>query len=610
MRLKNTYSLQELFHGRVFRVPEYQRGYAWEDRQVDEFLDDLALLVDSRRHYTGTIVLHQPADAAEIGDNEGTRYVEANVVDGQQRLTTVVVLINEIANALDGYDDRRILAEGIRKRYVAATDLGGLPLHKLTLGQEIDHYFKTFILPNHPEGVGGPPVESARRLFRAKERISEYLAEANGAPKDRREWLQILLDKVTMRLQFNLYEVEQEAEVGVIFEVMNDRGIPLSELEKVKNYLLYAAQALNVDAVGREKLAKDVNEAWATILRQLMVADLGTPAFENQLLRSHWLMAYEPQARRWQGSRSLRSKFDLRCSDHRDLLVQLIEYVAGLRNSCAAFCDAVRPHRNDSFGNFNQEERNQLVLWGRNLMRIGYTATFVPLLMAIRMRWPDNADKYLEALQLSEVLAFRTYRVARYYSTYRQSSMIRLAFRIRKGLEFSEAMIEMKRLFGNRGPREAFEGFTNAETVQGWYGRGGLNYFLYEYESHLAKKLGGSPRVQWEGVDSADSIEHILPQYIGDREYWRSRFSLEEHERYRHDLGNLTLTKGNSALSNKPFPQKAGSQQTCGYCYVNSLLQVEREIAADWTDWTPKSVDQRRARMLEWAKSRWHVEFG
>ena len=98
--MKDTLSLQELFNNRLFKVPLYQRGYAWEEQQVQEFLDDLELLHTSRRHYTGTIVLHQPNSTRKVRDNEGTLYEEVDVVDGQQRLTTIVILLNEISKSL------------------------------------------------------------------------------------------------------------------------------------------------------------------------------------------------------------------------------------------------------------------------------------------------------------------------------------------------------------------------------------------------------------------------------------------------------------------------------------------------------------------------------
>ena len=75
-----------------------------------------------------------------------------------------------------------------------------------------------------------------------------------------------------------------------------------------------------------------------------------------------------------------------------------------------------------------------------------------------------------------------------------------------------------------------------------------------------------------------------------------------------HDIGNLVLTKDNSSLSNKPFPDKKGAIDAEGPCYATSSLFQERELAP-LDDWTPEAIDERRARLLDWAKRRWHVDF-
>ena len=352
--MNDTKSLQELFNNRIFRVPDYQRGYAWEWQQVGEFLGDLELLSAGRRHYTGTIVLHQPEDPEDIiekSDNEGATYSEWDIVDGQQRFTTIVLLLNEISRALSKYESSHDLAQGIKKKYVEATDLDGLPLHKLSLNEDTDDFFQKSILPESPS-IAGPQVESAQRLKNAKEQIAEYLCGEEGSEQSLRE----LYRKVTTRLHFNLYEVEKEAEVGVIFEVMNSRGKPLTELEKVKNYLLYAASSFeDVTSDNRDEFARSVNQAWASILKQLMVADLGSPEEENRMLRAHWLMQYDPRPKYWEGHGSIRSKFDLReyQGNHAKLLKELREYVNGLRDACICFCDALRPTRSKAFDNFN-----------------------------------------------------------------------------------------------------------------------------------------------------------------------------------------------------------------------------------------------------------------
>ena len=97
---------------------------------------------------------------------------------------------------------------------------------------------------------------------------------------------------VAHHLRVNLYEVEDAAEVGVIFEVMNNRGKPLSELDLAKNYVLYLGTKLDVP---EHSLHSDVVLAWGSVFRDLMTAELTETWHEEQLLRAHWLMAYDHQ---------------------------------------------------------------------------------------------------------------------------------------------------------------------------------------------------------------------------------------------------------------------------------------------------------------------------
>ena len=614
--MNNTLSLQQLFNDRIFCVPEYQRGYAWDKQQVEEFLDDLALLDSTRHHYTGTVVL-LPFPKRTRTDSEGTNYITTDIVDGQQRLTTTVLLLNEMSRALRLFENSNTLAHGIKKNYIQGRDIDGQPLYKLSLNNDIDTFFKDNVLPDNP-GVDGPPVESAQRMMNAKTQIIEYLKESEGRDATREAWLRDLYTKVTNQLQFNLYEVKSAAEVGVIFEVMNGRGKQLTDLEKVKNYLLYASSSLvGVTDDNKEALAKSVNDAWGQILRKLMDAGLSSPTNENQLLRSHWLLQYDHQSRNWQGSKSIKRRFDLRPKKrntdlrdhHSELLKQLRDYVQKLRQSCTSFCDALSPHRDGAFAQSNGQTRirDDVVLWNNKLLRIERIATFLPLLMAVRMRWPNDLHKYLNILMLCEALAFRTYIIARYYANYRQPAMFKLANKISHGMSFDETVREMKRQYRSDYERQTFDEFTNVEPLQSRYGWTGLRYFLYEYEQHLAVKRGGSPKVDWTGVRGSKTIEHVLPQSIEEQPYWQDRFDSGKHEDYRHDIGNLTLTEDNSFLGKKSFPEKKGQMHSLKRCYANSLLLQERELTK-WDDWNAEAIDKRRAMLLRWAKERWRID--
>ena len=87
-----SWTLSEIIEGRYFRVPDYQRGYAWGERQVAEFWEDLcAIVAAGARHYTGAITVEELDGASEITPRKGFA-----VVDGQQRLTTVAILFSAL----------------------------------------------------------------------------------------------------------------------------------------------------------------------------------------------------------------------------------------------------------------------------------------------------------------------------------------------------------------------------------------------------------------------------------------------------------------------------------------------------------------------------------
>ena len=481
------------------------------------------------------------------------------------------------------------------------------------LNSDTDHFFRESILADQPS-VEGPQITSEKRLASARTQIAAYLKENGGTDGNaRKEWLRSLHVKITTQLCFTLYEVDSEAEVGVIFEVMNDRGKPLTDLEKVKNYLLHTSTFLEVP----NELAKSVNEAWGEILRQFMAAGLVSSADEDRLLRAHWLTHYNHQSKQWQGTRSVKGRFSLRehKGKHATLLDLLHRYTEGLRASCISFCDAYEPHRPDAFESFKTDPwaRAQVIEWSAKLGRVGVIAPFLPLMLAVRERWPNDPNKYLEIVKLCEAFAFRVYRVTGFRADAGQSALFHLGYELaHKSKDFDDAI---KRLILNLYTRCGDEEFKTRTSVdhpqmRAAYSWSGLRYFLYEYEIALASKQGASPQVTWDELRKSDlrnTIEHILPQSIDQQPYWKERFQGRKHQRYVHDLGNLTLTKHNPHYLNKPFRDKKGAVNAEGHCYAKSPLYVERELT-QWTDWDASAIEERRAKLLEWARDRWAVD--
>ncbi len=605
--MNSVFTLEELFSGKVLKVPDYQRGYAWEEKQWNDFLDDLEYLGDDKHHYTGTVVLDPQTQV--LRDEEGRGNKVFNIVDGQQRLTTVVVLLENIRSRVAKFNPT--LAAGIRKSYIEFRDLNQQRSYKLRLNSDSHDYFASSIL-TEPSGPEGPLIASHKRLKDAKAHFSKYLdgKEKTEGPNIRR-WIVRFYEKVIQQLRVSQYIVEQSSEVGVIFEVMNNRGKQLSELDKAKNYLMYLASKLEVDEP--HNLADRVNATWAEIFRRLMANDLNLSADEDRLLRAHWLMVYDPNPREWSGSDSIKQKFNLKNSkgQHKKLLDGLAGYVKSLKDAVVPFCESFRPMHSDAFGLFLEPDRSEVKRAGEKLRRLKYVAPFVPVLAACRLRFPNDPTKYLELLRFSEIFAFRVYRVAQKRADAGQVTLFQLANELfHKKISLDDVLVSIRHLALYHCSNAVLQEDSALDELENdWYQWNTLKYILYEYEENLAGKNG--VKVSWDVFDTADpqrTIEHILPQTVDgiNGRYWRDRFDRQQRRRLTHDIGNLCLTEDNSAYGNKPFPEKKGSPGT-GRCYANSNLFQERELARH-EDWTENTILKRRKKIIAWYLERWHLD--
>lgn len=603
------YCMEDIFRGRLFRVPDYQRGYTWEKKNWDDLIQDLELLPEGRTHFTGTLVLRQANNgASRFRDEHGATYALFDVIDGQQRLTTVVLLLDAIHDEMDRLKMQN-LSTGLEKAYLTVKDLAGQPHTRLTLNRDCQEFFYNNVL-GFNQGIGGPQIRSHRLLLEAHKQFDAYLAKQREERKvGYSEWLTGLYFKVTQNLRVLLYEVESDMDAGVIFETMNDRGRPLTELEKVKNYLLYIASKLDLPAP--HDLAEQVNSAWIHIFEELMSSGLGDTENEDQLLRMHWLMAYDYNPKNWENSRSIKKLFNLRGyqGKHPALLAEVIEYLSSLKNACTAYCDIRCPKRAGAFNDIGDTRlRTETIDISEKLVRLGARVNFIPLLMAVRLKAKDGGAAYRQAVELCEKVDFRLYQWMRYRSFAAQSTFFRIGYDFYQRPDLTRLVTAITRTAHNYCSNEQFaERFER--TTENWYDWGGLKYFLYEHEQHLAQAEHKRPHYLWEDLIGADlkrdTIEHILPQTLKDP-YWKRRFTPKKHQRWVHDIGNLTLTYDNSSLGAKSFPNKKGTPQEKN-CYASSKLFIEHELVK-CTDWVESQILERRERIRTWAVKRWYIE--
>ena len=601
-------SIHQVFGNRIFYIPDYQRGYAWEERQCQDLLDDLELLKPGNgEHYTGTVVVRPlDDDHASFIDINMQEYEAFDIIDGQQRITTIIILLKVLHDEMQKHPESQHLTPKIQELFLHALDRNRQPFSKLKPGVDSREFFENNIL-QFQTGNTGPKIRSHQRMLDAKNYFTKFLQKKKETEGKRfPDWMMDFYGKIINQLNLILYEVKSESDAGVIFETMNDRGKELTEMEKVKNYLLYLSAKLELPEENHSLTLK-INQTWKFIYERLMFSGLADRREEDQLLRTHWLMAYNSDTRLWHNARSIKERFNLKkySNHHVDLLNDLLDYLDTLRKSAIAYCDIYAPQIPSAFDKIEDTKiRDAIKLWSIKLTRQGVRAGYLPILLALHQH--DGTGKaYLEAIRVLEKYTFRVYLLRGRRSNTGQSSLYARGNQYFHNKNAAWLLDEIENLIEYYSSHQEFIAILDEETFN-WYSWSGIKYFLYEYEYHLA---GRHPsKLTWESLKSrslSDSIEHILPQTPTDP-YWLQRFSKQEHQRWVNDFSNLTLTYDNSSLSNKSFPEKKGApgiEKT----YANSPLFIERNIAT-YDDWTIQSLKDRREKLKSWALERWKID--
>lgn len=599
-------TVQQIFSDKVLQIPDYQRGYAWDERHWKDLIEDIEYLDINQEHYTGTLVISQ-SNGEPVMDESGNNLKVYDVVDGQQRMTSICILLKSIQLYIKNKLKKEELSEGIKKNYLILKTLEGDEICKLKLNKDTDEYYRNnIILIENSISIDGPKIKSHERLLGAKNYFSKYIeAQIEILGQDFDKWLLELYKKVTTKFILTVYQVPEPKDVGIIFEVMNNRGKPLTELEKVKNYLLYVASKINLKKA--HQLYDKINDSWKKIFESLMESDASSPDYEDQFLRANWILAYDYNLKNWNGSKTIKDRFDLKKYKNRlpELLEDLIKYVDTLNASIPAYCDIITPMRTNSFNNFPNNEKDIARRKAEKISRLGTIASFIPLLMGLRIKFSNNPQLYIDFLDVCEIFSFRVYRLAGKRANAGQSTIFGYSNQLfAQTLEPSVILTNLKLLSHYYCSNEVFK---KELDKGGWYNWFGIKYLLYEYEEFLAK--GAPVRLPWEDFlasDKKDSIEHILPQTPTDI-YWTSHWSPTEIEKGLHDIGNLSLTFDNSSYNNKPFKLKKGSPGDSTPCYANSNLFMERDLAK-YKEWTFTELTERRKEILDWISQRWAME--
>ena len=617
-------SLATIFQNRIFYIPDFQRGYAWTGDEIEDLIGDIEDLERIRNyrstyvHFTGTVIVK-----ALLGNGDHPKFERVmgknlfcyEVIDGQQRLTSLIILMNEIAREFRFCgQDWLNTANTLENTYIHLNERTVWLFH---LGGELNNFFRQCVIS---DGTFEPKLEAEQKLKDAKIHFQKYIKKRlNKSTVDPAHSLDKLSETLTDALGFVVHEIDGEHEASVIFETVNSRGRDLTQFRKDEKSSVFLTVGRTSDDHALRTLSAQINDTWARILHELHAA--GNKADDDQFLRYHW--AIFPEAL-WFDENARDRTFDI----HKAIketskterfrqapIAWLGTYLSSLCDYVEIYCDIVAPTRNLAFARLANHAQ-QFIDISMSIDRIGRDANLVPLLMAACRHFNDTPTELLELFGAIESFSFRLLVQGRYASTGR-SKAFSLAADIASGIyDVSAARDHVRnQLINYYCDDRAFQGAIS--NTGNWYEWSGIRYFLFEYESHRSRQTRRSLPIDWDRfrkMEKDQTIEHVLPQ--GDNtlsnSYWSSQFTADTWKDYRHELGNLCICDfgANSAYSNNSFPVKCGrvpserSGQYLSKTYKNSPFQSERDLTK-FPDWDADAINQRKKDLCEFALSRW-----
>lgn len=304
--------LDSLYTKKLFRIPDYQRGYAWVEKQYQHFWEDLISLPENRSHYVGVLTLETISSDQVCPEDKEFWLVDDRsyrlyyIVDGQQRLTTITLFLQAFIELFRGLpenkdkaDDKVYLTEtltisDVEQQYLFKENpRAAFRTYKFgyMADNPSDEYMRYRILG---EPGGGKVGESfyTLNLENGKEYFKQQLG--NWYENEERSSLRDIYRKLTKQFLFNEYIIEGEFDVFVAFETMNNRGKDLSKLELLKNRLIYLATLYTDEEQNpaeRSDLRKTINDAWKEVYSQLG-RNKSKPLNDDEFLKAHWMMYF------------------------------------------------------------------------------------------------------------------------------------------------------------------------------------------------------------------------------------------------------------------------------------------------------------------------------
>ena len=544
-------------NNRQFVIPVFQRDYSWTREQCEQLLNDIVRTGAPEAHgghFTGSIVY------IEADEPSGAAFQRWLVIDGQQRLTTLTLLLLALRDhikesgwsggddsptpqMIDDYYLKNIHKKGEHRYRIVLRRKDNSTLRKLVDGTSISDF----------DDDSSELIVDAYRFFRS-------VLKKTGCDLDELYHGVSRLNVVDVRLDRNVDNPQ------MVFESMNSTGVDLRQSDLVRNYLL-----MGLDESEQTRLYGDY---WSKIESQFHAS---ASAFDS-FLRDY--ISLERKLTRQILTDRVYDEFKVYWHpDDGRPVEKLLQDMVQVAYRYASFL---------GIGTIQRAPLSEAMSHGRAL------STTQAVLMMRLYEWHENnqlpGDDFFRVVKLVESYLLRRavlgWQTRGYWSVF-----ARIAHSIDDESVLDSFQVELARL-RNRFP-------TNEEFRSGLTER---DLYSLRVCKHVLDRLENANQKEPSPVQDY-SIEHIMPQQVSSVPEWKNMLgdSWEEiHRTWLHRLGNLTLTAYNSEYRNRPFHEKKEAKGG----FDQSAVRLNKSVRKQ-TQWTDVQMEERGGELGDRALEIW-----
>jgi uncharacterized protein with ParB-like and HNH nuclease domain len=634
--------LKEFFGGsNIFYIPNYQRDYSWDkEKQLKDFWEDIRYLGNDKKYFMGTILLQK---GNSVKDKSGVNeFDQWEIIDGQQRLITISIFLSVVIKTAVSKLNSKLgetIKEEIKKSLLDKIELSynkylnQFGLDKVIPSKNDLEFYKHYIIdynnvPNDTVTPSQRRIKEAREYFERKfknKSIDEIIS---------------LINKIE-NIRFVIYPVLEKTDAVLIFETINDRGKPLTNLDKMKSFLMYMVylsseeynlnkeilknkdpdevQTIINEINESEKLLSQIEEKFGNIFKYLdLMEKNGFRQDEEDILRYHYALWSEIDAGSYDNSfqymDNLKRYFrKLIREDKKNINKEVKKYVESLEIVFFTLKSIFVDLLNDK-SDGKKELKNTI----SKIMLLKRVANFYPVIISYWLKNSNSVQNILSFFKIIEKYVFQVYLIGRKRADAGAAYLYPFAHKLYIDEINSKTTINKIKELANRYidydffvlnlKHKKFYNILSSDEVK---------YIFYHYEEKLRKDTKEPIEFELKNILGIEyNVEHILAKELEIKDRPKSLRNEQLWNDNINKLGNLTLCtrSWNSSFGKKRFQLK----KTCKkinpdevnpneyYCYQKSIFKCQQELAR-FNDFGKNQIKQRENALVDFIINHWRI---